>query len=142
MVLRERSERDQQQRKLESETCMLLVKSAKFYDALYHFKDYKKASDRLTEIIKLYNPNAESLLDTACGTGKHIEYLRNEFQCEGLDINHDLLEIAKERCEGIVFHESDMTEFDTGEKYDVVCCLFSSIAYVKTYENLCKAFHQ
>lgn len=118
----------------------MFVKSAKFYDALYHFKDYKKASDRLTEIIILYNPSAESLLDTACGTGKHIEHLQNNFYCEGLDINKDLLDIAKERCSEIVFYESDMTEFETGKKYDVVCCLFSSIAYVKTYDNLCRAF--
>jgi len=118
----------------------LFVKSAKFYDALYHFKDYKKASDKLTSFIRKYNPGAGTLLDTACGTGKHVEFLKNDFECEGLDINKDLLDIAKERCPEIVFHESDMTEFHTGKTYDAVCCLFSSIAYVKTYENMCKAF--
>ncbi|MBS1516785.1 MAG: class I SAM-dependent methyltransferase [Bacteroidetes bacterium] len=118
----------------------MFVKSAKFYDALYHFKDYKKASERLTEIIRSFNPEAVSVLDTACGTGKHIEHLQNEFRCEGLDINHDLLEIAKQRCPDILFHEKDMTEFDLGKKYDVICCLFSSIAYVKTYENLRSAY--
>ena len=118
----------------------MFVKSAKFYDALYHFKDYKKASDKLTSFIRKYNPGAGTLLDTACGTGKHVEFLKNDFECEGLDINKDLLDIAKERCPEIVFHESDMTEFHTGKTYDAVCCLFSSIAYVKTYENMRKAF--
>lgn len=117
----------------------MFTKSAKFYDALYHFKDYRKASVRLTEIINEFCPGAKSVLDTACGTGKHIEDLRNIFECEGLDISSDLIEIAKKRCPGIVFHTDDMTDFQTGRKYDVVTCLFSSIAYVKTSANLRKA---
>ncbi|MBK9332340.1 MAG: class I SAM-dependent methyltransferase [Ignavibacteria bacterium] len=117
----------------------MFVKSAKFYDALYHFKDYKKASERLTEIISNFNPGAVSILDTACGTGKHIEILKSRYECEGLDINKELLDIACQRCPGIVFHESDMTEFNLRKEFDVVTCLFSSIAYVKTYENLVKA---
>ena len=114
-------------------------KSAKFYDAIYHFKDYKAASEKLIKIIKNYNPDAGSLLDTACGTGKHIEYLKKCFDAEGLDLNRELLEIAKIRCPENVFHSGDITNFDLKKKYDVVTCLFSSIAYVKTVDNLNKA---
>ncbi|MEO8445844.1 MAG: class I SAM-dependent methyltransferase [bacterium] len=114
-------------------------KSAKFYDALYHFIDYKTSSDRLREIINAYNPDAKTLLDTACGTGKHIGHLKEHFKTEGLDINGELLEIARIRNPGSIFHEFDMTDFELNKKYDVITCLFSSIAYVKTPENLYKA---
>ena len=117
----------------------MFTKSSKFYDAIYHFKDYTLAAGKLDAFIKQYSPEARSLLDTACGTGKHIEHLRNKYECEGLDLNNELLEIASQRCPGIRFIHADMTGFDAGRKYDVVTCLFSSIAYVKTKENLNKA---
>lgn len=114
-------------------------KSAKFYDALYHFRDYKKASERLNEIVTANNPAAKTLLDIACGTGKHVEYIKDYIVPEGLDINDELLEIARERCPGVEFHLSDMTDFILNKKFDVVTCLFSSVAYVRTIENLKKA---
>ena len=114
-------------------------KSAEFYDALYHFKNYKEASEKLRDIIYRFNPKAKTLLDTACGTGKHIEYLREYFDTEGLDINEDLLNIARQRCPGNVFHLKSMIDFDLRKKYDVITCLFSSIAYVKSKENLISA---
>ena len=114
----------------------MFTKSAKFYDAIYHFKDYKAASDKLDKIIKENNPKARTLLDTACGTGKHIEHLRHHYDAEGLDINEELVEIAKERCPNTVFHIADISNFRLNKTYDVITCLFSSIAYVKTPEKL------
>ena len=113
-------------------------KSAKFYDALYHFRDYKAASEKLFKTVTNYNPSARSLLDTACGTGKHIEHLRNFFNVEGLDVSEELLEIAKVRCPGNVVHMQSMIDFDLKKKFDVITCLFGSIAYVKILDNLYK----
>ncbi|MEO8666266.1 MAG: class I SAM-dependent methyltransferase [Ignavibacteria bacterium] len=117
----------------------MFTKSARFYDALYHFKDYAEASERLREIIEKYNPEAKILLDTACGTGKHIEHLKKYYDAEGLDLNDELLEIARKRCPQNIFHSADMTDFKLNKKYDVVTCLFSSIAYVKSEEKLLSA---
>lgn len=114
-------------------------KSAKFYDALFHFRNYKSASEKLHQIVISHNPSAKTLLDTACGTGKHIEHLEKYFDTEGLDINDELLKIAKERCPQIKVHLCSMIEFDLKRKYDVVTCLFGSIAYAKTQDNLYKA---
>ncbi len=114
----------------------MFIKSAKFYDALYHFKDYGKASEKLYKTIQEYCPDAKSILDTACGTGKHIEKLNKYFEAEGIDISDELLKIASQRCPGNKFYKRDMTDFELGRKYDVVTCLFSSIAYVKSAENL------
>ena len=45
------------------------------YDAVYSDKDYAGESQRLASIIRERVPMARTLLDVACGTGRHIEYL-------------------------------------------------------------------
>jgi SAM-dependent methyltransferase len=79
------------------------------------------------------------LLDVACGTGRHLEYLRERYDVEGLDISLELLAIARQRLPGIRLHHGDMTAFDLGKTFDLVTCLFSAIGYVKTLENLRRA---
>ena len=117
----------------------MFTQSAQFYDALYHFKDYAAAADKLYLLIRQIRPGATTLLDVACGTGKHLQYLRAHYRVEGLDVNAKLLEIARERCPRIPFHKGNMVDFDLGRLFDVVTCLFSSIGYVKTVDNLEKA---
>lgn len=114
----------------------MFTKSAAFYDALYHFKDYSLACSELHQLIQQLTPGSKTLLDVGCGTGKHLEYLQNNYKAEGLDLNLELLNIARKRCPALTFHEADMTNFNLNTSYDVIVCLFSSIAYVKTFENL------
>jgi len=111
-------------------------KSSQFYDAIYHFKNYEDASRKLVSHIKQHLATAKTLLDVACGTGRHLEFLRRFLNVEGLDINPDLLSQARARLPGVPLHEGNMIDFDLGKKFDVVCCLFSSITYVQSVENL------
>src|SRR5690554_4042599 len=114
----------------------MFTKSAAFYDALYHFKHYPAASRRLHELVRTIHPEARSLLDVGCGTGKHLETLQDFFEVERLDLNADLLEIARDRCPGVPLHLASMVDFRLDRSFDVVACLFSSIGYVRTVENL------
>ena len=114
----------------------MFTKSAKFYDALYSFKNYDETSDKLHTIIQKSLPDANTLLDVACGTGKHLEYLKDYYSVEGLDINNELLDIARQRNPEVAFNCKDMTDFDLNKTFDVVTCLFSSIGYVKSKKNL------
>jgi ubiquinone/menaquinone biosynthesis C-methylase UbiE len=117
----------------------MFTKSANYYDVLYHFKDYDAASELLSNRIVERAPEAKTLLDVACGTAKHLECLQRVYRVEGVDINSELLKIARERCPAITFHEGNMIDFRLERSYDVVTCLFSSIAYVKLVDNLYKA---
>lgn len=113
--------------------------SARYYDSLYGFKDYAGAARTLIRLLDARHPAARSLLDVACGTGRHLEVLGERYDVEGLDINPTLLEAARARCPGVALHEGDMRDFDLGRRFDVVTCLFSSIAYTRTYDDARRA---
>ena len=117
----------------------MFSKSAKFYDALYGSmgKDYVAEAQKVHTIVKQHKRSAgNTLLEVACGTGKHASLLQKDYQVEGLDLDAGLLEVASQNCPEITFHQADMVGFDLGKQFDVVTCLFSSIGYVKTVARL------
>ena len=113
--------------------------SADIYDAVYSFKDYAAESARIHALIEERSPGAATLLDVACGTGKHLEELRAWYEVTGLDLDPQLLAIAKGRLRDVELHAGDMTAFALGRRFDAVTCLFSSIGYVGTVERLGEA---
>lgn len=114
-------------------------RSVPYYDDLYAFKDYRREADYLVEVIRGHRPTDRSLLDAACGTGRHLEHLRREFEVEALDINARFLDIARHRLPGITLHKADITEFDLGRTFDVVTVLFGSITFTRTVQAMDRA---
>lgn len=113
--------------------------SARFYDALYSWKDYPAETERLLALFEARVPDARTLLDVACGTGLHLALLRDWYEVEGADLDPTMLAVAAERLPGVPLHKADMTTLDLGREFDLVTCLFSSIAYVVTRERLRQA---
>ena len=112
-------------------------KLAKYYDLIYHWKDYEKEAYSIKDLIKKYKKSdGNKLVDVGCGTGKHLEYFKDDFSCTGIDINNEMVEVAKENVKGVIFEQGDMIDFNLKTEFDVIFCLFSSIGYVKTYSNL------
>jgi len=118
----------------------VFTRSARFYDALYAWKDYAGEAKKLHELIQRHKRcPGNTLLDVACGTGKHLVHLREHYEVEGLDLDADMLAIARQRLPDVTFHHADMADFDLGRLFDVIVCLFSSIGYVKTVARLERA---
>ena len=118
----------------------MYTKSIPFYDVIYSFKDYQAEAQNLLGIIREHlQSGGDRLLDVACGTGKHLEFLKEAYEVEGLDLSLELLEIAQERAPDVLYHHADMMDFDLGREFNIVTCLFSSIGYVKTVDNLHRA---
>jgi SAM-dependent methyltransferase len=114
---------------------------AKYYDLIYHRKDYAEEASELKRLFSKYKKSAGMrLLDVACGTGLHIKHLKDEYDCTGIDVNEEILRVARRNVEDVEFIQADMTSFDLGRRFDVITCLFSSIGYVKTLENLEKTY--
>jgi ubiquinone/menaquinone biosynthesis C-methylase UbiE len=120
----------------------MFSKSAQYYDEIYASidKDYEVEVSKLHTFIQKYKQSpGNSLLDVACGTGIHAGFLSKYYQVQGLDLDPQMLAVAKKKHPDIRFHQGDMTDFDLHRQFDVIVCLFSSIGYVKTRSRLRKA---
>jgi len=113
---------------------------AKYYDQIYlTMKDYQREAMIVQGVIKQFEKKqSNTLLDVGCGTGEHLKYLCSDFQCMGLDIGRDMIEIAGKKVLDATFEVASMVDFSLTEKFDVIVCLFSSIGYVQTFHNLVK----
>lgn len=116
--------------------------SAEYYDLIYLAqKDYSKEADSLKHLISRYlNSGGKRLLDIACGTGLHLSHLMDDFQVEGLDLSSEMLEAASCKLPGIPLYTGDMIDFSLPNMYDVIICMFGSIAYTGSRERLHQAF--
>ena len=115
---------------------------AKYYDLIYSGKNYEKEAGHLKDLI-LKNKKSKgiSLLEVACGTGRNLEYIENDFKCIGLDLNKEMLKVARKRLRKTRLIQGNMIDFNLNQKFDVITCMFSSIGYLKTYDNLEKTLN-
>jgi SAM-dependent methyltransferase len=118
----------------------LYVTLAQYYDYIYHWKDYPKEAAKIKRLIRRYKKSpGNSLLDVACGTGMHLNYLKDDFECIGVDRSPEMIAVARKKVAGVQFVVGDMVDFDLGRRFDVVTCLFSSIGYLKSQRQIERA---
>ncbi len=111
--------------------------TAEVYDLIYDFKDYDSEAEKIKEIIaSRLKSGGKDMLDIACGTGKHMEFLRQTYDIDGIDLSTAQVASAKQKFPEARIEQGDMTNFEMNKQYDVIVCLFSSIGYVKSKENL------
>jgi ubiquinone/menaquinone biosynthesis C-methylase UbiE len=120
----------------------MYAESADLYDIIYQNqgKDYAAEARRIHELAQQHKKSAgNDLLDVACGTGLHAGYLSEFYQVEGVDLDQNMIAVAREKHPGIAFHTGDMRDFELGQPFDVITCLFSAIGYMLDVEQLHKA---
>lgn len=103
------------------------------YDIIHSDKNYKHESAIISSIVG----SKRTLLDVACGTGNHLVYLSNVYDCSGIDINQKMVEVA--RSKGLDVNCGDMRSFKIDKKFDAITCLFGSIGHLLSYQDLCNA---
>jgi len=106
---------------------------APIYDRIYGPKSYRAESTELHTIaLRAGRRGAASLLDVACGTGRHLEQFARWYPDRaGVDASPPMLRIARQRLGPTVpLTLGDMRNFDLGRRFDVITCLFSAIGYL------------
>lgn len=110
---------------------------ARVYDQVYRWKDYPAEVTRLKTLLAEGGHATGSLIDVACGTGKHLALLQDAYTVEGLELDPEMAILARKR--GLKVTEGDMETFDLDRRFEIVTCLFSSIGYMQTLERLQRA---
>jgi len=124
-----------------SESSPMYRDLALYYDRIYARKPYRAQTAALVRLARRFGRSAgRRWLDVACGTGRHLEYLRREFEVTGVDLSEPMLRLARRRLPGVRLVRGDMRSFDLGEEFDVVSCLFSAIGYLRTEREIRDAF--
>lgn len=116
---------------------ILYKKYAKYYDKVYHNKDYGKEVEFIRWAVKKYKKSADNrLLDVACGTGGHAALLKDEFTITGVDLNPAMLKLARKKVPGVKFTKGNMKTLALPDKFDIILCMFTSMAYSQNYSEL------
>ncbi len=109
-----------------------------YYDALYvNDREYAPEAARVKELLTRHGlaPQAD-LLILACGTGGHVPYFKDDYSVSGLDLSEDMLALARKKFPQIPFYPGNLINFKLGTNFDAMICLYGSIGFVKTVENL------
>ncbi len=111
----------------------IYARSAAYYDAIQSArgKDYEREAALIHDAIETRKRSGgNALLDAGCGTGRHLEFLRTWYDCEGLDVDRAMLAIAAQRVPAAPLHCQDMIGFNLDRRFDALIALFGAVAYV------------
>jgi 2-polyprenyl-3-methyl-5-hydroxy-6-metoxy-1,4-benzoquinol methylase len=117
-------------------------KYAAYYNLLYHDKDYVKEADYIDRLIRKFQPNAKTILDLGCGTGKHASLLAGKgYQVHGVDMSSEMLvEAQKFSFDNLKFSLGDVRKVRLNQTFDVVVSLFHVMSYQTSNQDLEQAF--
>lgn len=115
---------------------------APWYDAYNEAigKDAAREVAALVQVLADHDVKLGSVLDVACGTGRHLVHLREHAtEVAGSDVSASMLAVAADRLPEVPLHEADFRELALGRTFDLVTCLFSSIGHVADADDLDRA---
>jgi SAM-dependent methyltransferase len=121
---------------------------AAFYDLLYKDKNYRGESEYIDKLIAKFlnkDKSKTTLLDLACGTGKHLLELSTMgyVSLSGSDISKSMIDIATKNTEAkgkkITYYNHSFQEADKiNQAHDVIISMFSAMNYLTTYADQSK----
>ena len=111
---------------------------SKYYDMMYvNDESYQSEVSKVVSLVEQYKESeGNMLLDIACGTGAQAAYLQNSFSVTGIDINDEMLEVAKNKVKNAIFVNADMCDFNMNRQYDIILNLYGSIGQVESLEHM------
>ncbi|MEX2463548.1 MAG: class I SAM-dependent methyltransferase [Balneolaceae bacterium] len=120
---------------------------ADIYDIVMSDVDYETWADYIDEIILNHHPDAESLLELACGTGT-VALSLEELDCYRItatDGSSDMIRIAQNKAQQvnseIIFKKMNFLDLQFDHSFDIVYMIFDSINYLHDQSELLRLHH-
>lgn len=111
-----------------------------FYDAA--MGDQAEAAKCVSELLRASNANAKKVLELGCGTGSILKHLQGNYDVSGLDLSSKMLSIARKKVPRAKLCCQDMVDFQIGEQFDAILCVFDSINHVRRFSEWKRVFAQ
>ena len=117
---------------------------AAYYDLIYRDKDYAGEAEYVMKLIRKFKPDAKTILDLGCGTGKHdLCFAGENFEVTGVELSENMT-IAANKCLQsdtvanlkLKFIKGDIRSIRLAEKFDAITSLFHVLNYQTTNEDL------
>lgn len=108
-----------------------------YYHILYKDRDHREAAVFMNTLTRYLNlKQNDSILDLACGRGRHAKYLfRQGFDVTAVDLSEESIDYAKQyEKPGLHFAVHDMC-VPYPKEFDAVFNLFTSFGYFKNEED-------
>ncbi|MEV2202850.1 methyltransferase domain-containing protein [Streptomyces fradiae] len=119
------------------EATNLLYRDPALYDVV---QSDSTSAGMCQTLIELHRPDARTLVDFGCGTGRDLEILARRFECIGVDLQPGMVDYAHQARPGLDVRTGDMRTARLGKRMDVVTCMGNSLAYVHDNNGIGQVF--
>jgi SAM-dependent methyltransferase len=118
---------------------------SEIYDHVMRHVDYVHWASYVESLFERHNALPVTLLDLACGTGSlAIELHKRGYDISGADGCLEMLHEGRKKVSAlsypISFYHRNLLDLYDLPKYDAVLCLYDSINYMMTLDDMAKAF--
>jgi len=112
-----------------------------FYDQISrYYDDIFPLNEQKLLFLKKSFQNKNTLLDIACATGAYVNKLTIQgFDVTGIDLDDNMIKIAKIKYPLNNFLVMDMMDIDQLEMYDGIYCIGNSLVHLRNEEQITKA---
>lgn len=117
-------------------------KLADIYDTVMQDVNYELWADFIDAIIQEHHPHPTSILELACGTGS-ISLFLDELECYdvvGTDKSPQMIQKARKKNKSMFcnvdFEVMDFLDITLDETFDIVFCVFDSINYLHSEQEI------
>lgn len=115
---------------------------SRYYNLLYKDKDYSGETEYIEELLHEYSPQAKTILELGCGTGKHADLLSQKFCICGVDMSKEMIFEANKLAPrtNLTFSEGNICSIRLNKKFDAIISLFHVMSYQTTNSDLQNTF--
>jgi len=114
------------------------------YDLLNEGKPYKEEVDFILSLYEKHNNLSSSpinVLDLGCGSGMHLSMFPASVKKTGVDLSESMLALARKRnLPNATFVHTNIGDFQTDQRFDLIYSLFHVMSYQTTDSELGRAF--
>ena len=111
------------------------------YDSIFESKNYSLEVDQIFGLLPV-DMKEINILDVGCGTGNHAEFFLKKAKYDGVDINGEMIQKAKEKNINGNFYAQSIEDYSSSNrsKYNLAVSLFSVVNHLLDVDSLFSFF--